>query len=63
MGGASRGCRPPRREGDPAALVADNRKITAALDWRPRYDDLDYIVRTAWDWEQALARRTAGEGR
>jgi UDP-glucose 4-epimerase len=52
----------PRREGDPAALVADNRKIMAALDWRPRYDDLDTIVRTAWNWEQALAKRRAGEG-
>ncbi len=33
-----------RRAGDPAALVADVARIRAALDWRPRYEDLDTIV-------------------
>ena len=44
----------PRRPGDPSALVASNRKIGEVLGWRPRYDDLEYIVRTAWRWEQKL---------
>lgn len=40
----------PRREGDAAILVADNRRIRGALGWEPRYSSLDEIVRTAWRW-------------
>ena len=47
----------PRRAGDPAALIADNRAILAALPWRPRHDDLDGIVRDALAWERTLAER------
>lgn len=43
----------PRR-GDPPVLVADNRKILDRLDWRPRRDDLELIIRSAWRWEQQL---------
>ncbi|NCP10790.1 MAG: UDP-glucose 4-epimerase GalE, partial [Sphingomonadales bacterium] len=46
-----------RRAGDPAALVADNARILATIDWSPRYDDLDAIVRDALGWEEELARR------
>jgi UDP-glucose 4-epimerase len=44
----------PRRPGDPSALVASNRKIRRLLAWRPRHDDLEFIVRTAWTWERRL---------
>jgi UDP-glucose 4-epimerase len=44
----------PRRPGDPAILVAGTRKIRELLGWQPRYDDLEFIVRTAWEWEQRL---------
>jgi UDP-glucose 4-epimerase len=37
----------PRRAGDPAELVSDNRAILATLPWRPKYDDLDRIVTDA----------------
>ena len=47
----------PRRPGDPGALIADNRKILATLDWRPRRDDLDTIVADALAWERSLAAR------
>lgn len=40
----------PRREGDPAALVAEVSRIGDELGWRPRYTDLDAIVATAWRW-------------
>lgn len=40
----------PRREGDPAELVADPSRAMEELFWRPRYSDLDTIVRTAWNW-------------
>ena len=43
-----------RREGDAPVLVADSSKIRKTLGWKPRYDDLDYIVRTAWEWEKKL---------
>jgi UDP-glucose 4-epimerase len=46
-----------RRAGDPAALVADNSAILAALPWRPERDDLDGIVRDALAWERVLAER------
>lgn len=41
----------PRRAGDPAVLIADNTKIRQKLGWKPRYDDLEYIIKTAWNWE------------
>jgi UDP-glucose 4-epimerase len=52
----------PRRPGDPPVLIADATRIREVLGWRPRYDDLEVIVRTAWVWEQRLAARlTAAE--
>jgi UDP-glucose 4-epimerase len=47
----------PRRAGDPPAVVADNRRILATLDWRPQRDDLDTIVADALAWERRLAER------
>ncbi len=47
----------PRRAGDPPQLIADNAAIRTVLDWRPRYDDIDFIVETATDWERRLAAR------
>ena len=46
-----------RRAGDPPALIADASLIRKELGWRPKYDDLDYIIRTAWDWEKKLHRK------
>lgn len=43
-----------RREGDPPALTADSGKIREKLGWKPMYDDLSYIVKTAWEWERKL---------
>jgi UDP-glucose 4-epimerase len=44
-----------RREGDPAELIAGCEKIRQQLEWQPRFDDLEVILRTAWDWEKKLA--------
>jgi UDP-arabinose 4-epimerase len=38
-----------RRPGDPPALVGDASLAKATLGWRPRYADLDVIVRHAWE--------------
>jgi UDP-glucose 4-epimerase len=44
----------PRRAGDASQIVADNRQILERLDWRPRFDDIDTIIRSALDWERML---------
>lgn len=44
----------PRRAGDPPELVADATRIRTTLNWSPRYNDLDFIVKTALAWEQKL---------
>jgi UDP-glucose 4-epimerase len=45
----------PRRAGDPACLVSDNARILQTLPWRPRFADLDTIVRHALAWEERLS--------
>ena len=47
----------PRRPGDPPTLVARAERIRSQLGWRPRLDDLDTIVRTAYAWEQQQLRQ------
>lgn len=39
-----------RREGDPAILVADNKKAKRLLEWKPKYG-LEEIIRTALSWQ------------
>lgn len=41
-----------RRPGDSPCIVADNTRVRRELNWKPRYDDIDFIIRTAWDWER-----------
>ncbi|MDG1445283.1 MAG: UDP-glucose 4-epimerase GalE [Methylophilaceae bacterium] len=41
----------PRREGDPASLVADATKARHTLGWTPSFTQLDTIVAHAWQWE------------
>ncbi len=43
----------PRRPGDPASLIAAAQHAQQELAWRPRYTDLDEIVRTALLWREA----------
>ena len=40
-----------RRAGDPAVLVADNKKAKEVLDWSPKYS-IEEIIQTAWRWHQ-----------
>ena len=42
----------PRREGDPAELVANPAKAMKELGWRPKYLELEPIVETAWNWHR-----------
>lgn len=41
----------PRRDGDPARLVADSRLAREKLGWQPQYVDLATIIKHAWQWE------------
>ncbi len=45
----------PRRDGDPARLVADPRRAWAALGWRPVHTELDGIVASAAAWRRRPA--------
>jgi UDP-glucose 4-epimerase len=48
-----------RRAGDTPALIANSTKLQKLTGWQPKYDNLEYIVKTAWDWELALDKRNA----
>ncbi|BCM24260.1 UDP-glucose 4-epimerase GalE [Methyloradius palustris] len=41
----------PKREGDPARLVADASLAKQYLAWSPKYVDLETIMTHAWQWE------------
>jgi UDP-glucose 4-epimerase len=41
-----------RRPGDSPVIVADNARVKRELNWKPRYDDIDFIIRTAWEWDR-----------
>ena len=43
----------PRRPGDPAVLYAAADRARTALGWRPKYADLEVIVRHAWQWHSS----------
>ncbi len=40
----------PRRPGDPDILVASAEKAINILGWKPKYNDLNKIIETAWNW-------------
>jgi UDP-glucose 4-epimerase len=40
----------PRRDGDPAVLVASSNRISKELGWRPRHQQLEPIIASAWEW-------------
>jgi UDP-glucose 4-epimerase len=42
----------PRREGDPARLVASSELARANLRWKPKHRELDDILASAWAWHQ-----------
>jgi UDP-glucose 4-epimerase len=41
-----------RRPGDPAILVASSARIQRELGWRPKYDGLETIISSAWEWHK-----------
>ena len=49
-----------RRAGDPPTLVSIADEIKTKLNWKPKYDDLDVIVKTSLDWEYKLKENSEG---
>lgn len=41
-----------RRAGDPARLIASGEKARKILNWTPRFDDVEKIIATAWNWHK-----------
>lgn len=44
----------PRRQGDAVSIVADNSKIKNDLQWQPRFNDINKICQTSYEWEKNL---------
>ena len=44
----------PRRPGDNELVIADPNKLIKTMSWKPKYNDLKYILKTAYDWEKKL---------
>ncbi|MGD9384750.1 MAG: UDP-glucose 4-epimerase GalE [Desulfobacterales bacterium] len=44
-----------KRPGDPAILIASSDKIKKKLGWKPKNEDLETIIKTAWKWHQKEA--------
>ena len=44
----------PRRQGDTSFIVADTNKFKKTFQWRPKFDDLKIILKTAYEWEKKL---------
>lgn len=40
----------PRREGDPAVLVADASRAASVLAWEPKFSDMETIIDSAYKW-------------
>ena len=45
-----------KRPGDPAILIASSDKIKERLGWKPEYENLETIIKTAWKWHQKEAK-------
>ena len=44
----------PKRPGDAEMVVSDISKLQQMIDWTPKYNKLDFIIKTAIDWELKL---------
>lgn len=41
-----------RRAGDPAVLIASSQKAISELGWVPKFNSLETIIETAWNWHR-----------
>ncbi len=52
----------PRREGDPASLIADPSRAAKILGFAPKFTTIDPIVDTAWQWYRGGFQTHVGRG-
>lgn len=43
-----------RRQGDPAKLIANSTKLRSMTNWKPKFQDLALIIKTALEWEKKI---------
>ena len=53
----------PRRDGDPATLIASSARAISELGWTPQRTDLATIVADAWEFTRALGDRAHSANR
>tara|TARA_B100000963_G_scaffold356707_1_gene377374 strand:+ start:1045 stop:2022 length:978 start_codon:yes stop_codon:yes gene_type:complete len=46
-----------RRDGDPAILVADSSQAKDYLKWEPKFNNLEDIIQSAWNWHSSSDKR------
>ena len=44
----------PKRPGDSKLVVANPDKFNKIMKWQPKFDNLEYILKTAYEWEKKL---------
>ena len=44
----------PKRPGDSKILIANPDKFNQTMNWKPKFDNLKYILKTAYHWEKKL---------
>ena len=44
-----------RRENDIGVSISCSKKFHKHIKWRPKYNSLKYILRTAYEWEKKLS--------
>lgn len=49
-----------RRPGDPAILIASSDKIKQELGWKPKFDNIEAIIESAWHWRSRHPNGYAG---
>jgi UDP-glucose 4-epimerase len=45
-----------RRPGDPGTLIAGSDKVKRVLNWKPKFNDIETIIETAWRWHNGAAK-------
>ena len=44
----------PRRDGDSKMVVANPEKFNNFFAWKPKFNNLKYILKTAYEWEKKI---------
>ena len=44
----------PRRDGDSKMIVANPTKFNNFFSWKPKFNNLKYILKTAYEWEKKI---------